>query len=105
MTEFITYTCGKKSYPLCFGQWTAAVLLFTVFTKFFIWDEFTLDELGDIHLYSSILLSFWILGWLAVLLLGFLKRYFYCLTIEFHTGGEYRIVERSFFYKQGIENW
>lgn len=99
MAELQTYTCGRKSYSLCLGQWTVAFVVFTVFTKFFI-----LDEFGDIHPYGSILLSIWILGWLAILSLGFLERYLYRLTIEFHPGGESRIVERSFFKRSRTFN-
>jgi hypothetical protein len=75
------------------AQWTVVFVLFTAFTKFFI-----LDEFGSLpNPYGSILLSIWMIGWLAVLLLGFLERYLYRLIIEFHPNGEARIVERGFF--------
>lgn len=92
MTEIITHTCGRKSYSLCLGQWTVAFVVFSVFTKFFI-----LDEFGDVPApYETVLICIWILGWLAVLLVGFLQHYFYRLTVEFRPGGEIRIAEQIF---------
>ena len=90
--EFQTYTCGRKSYSRYLAQWAVVFVLFTTFTKFFILAEFG----GVPSPHESILISLWILGWLAVLLLGFLERYLYRLTIEFRPGGETRIVERHF---------
>ncbi|MES2474598.1 MAG: hypothetical protein V4640_02375 [Verrucomicrobiota bacterium] len=93
MPEFQTYSCEKKSYSRCLGEWAVAFVFFSGFTKFFI-----LDEFGDIPArYKALLSCIWILGWLAVLLLGFLQRYLYRLTIEFRPGGEIRIAERGFF--------
>ena len=93
MAELITYTCGRKSYSHCLAQLAVPFVLLTVFTKFFI-----LDVFGDIPApYEALLICIWILSWLAVLLLGFLKRYLYRLTVEFHPGADSRIVERSFF--------
>jgi hypothetical protein len=75
------------------AQLAVAFVLFTVFTKFFI-----LDEFGDIPApYEALLICIWILGWLAVLLLGFLQHYLYRLTIEFRPGGVIRIAEQGFF--------
>lgn len=93
MAEFITYTCGRKSYSHCLAQLAVSFVLFTGFAKFFI-----LDEFGNIpDPYEVLLICIWILGWLAVLLLGILRYYLYRLTIEIRPGGKIRIAEQGFF--------